>query len=49
MEGRFHTGSPHKVLIPSKGEETSKLKSIPMVNREVGTSIRKNITREGGY
>jgi len=49
MEGRFHTGSPHKVLIPSKGEETSKLKSIPMVNREVGTSIRKNIAREGGY
>jgi hypothetical protein len=49
MEGRFHTGSPHKVLIPFKGEEITKIKIYPMVNREVGTSIRKNIAREGGY
>ena len=49
MEGRFHTGSPHKVLIPFKGEEMSKLKTQLMPNREVGTSIRTNIIRESGY
>ena len=49
MEGRFHTASPHRVLIPFKGEEMSKLKTQLMPNREVGTSIRTNIAREGGY
>ena len=49
MEGRFHTASPHRVLIPFKGEEMSKLKTQLMPNREVGTSIRTNIIRESGY
>ena len=42
MEGRFHSASPHRVLIPFEGEEIAKNIIPPTISREVGTSIRKN-------
>ena len=42
MEGRFHSASPHRVLIPFEGEEIAKDIIPPTISREVGTSIRKN-------
>ncbi len=49
MEGRFHSASPHRVLTPFEGEEIIKEITPPTINREVGTSIRKNISRNSGY
>lgn len=49
MEGKIHTPSPHNILIPFKGEKIKELLTTPTLNREVGTSIRKNIPRESGY
>jgi len=49
MEGKIHTSSPHNILIPFKGEKIKELLTTPTLNREVGTSIRKNIPRESGY
>ena len=42
MEGKFHSASPHRVLIPFEGEEIAKNIIPPTISREVGTSIRKN-------
>tara|TARA_B110000483_G_C18156203_1_gene527515 strand:+ start:999 stop:1838 length:840 start_codon:yes stop_codon:yes gene_type:complete len=42
MEGKFHSASPHRVLIPFEGEEIAKDIIPPTISREVGTSIRKN-------
>ena len=42
MEGKFHSASPHRVLIPFEGEEIAKDIISPTISREVGTSIRKN-------
>ena len=49
MEGRFHSASPHRVLTPFEGKEIIKEITPPTINREVGTSIRKNISRNSGY
>lgn len=49
MEGRFHSPSPHNILIPFKGKKEDKNLSISILDREVGTSIRKNISRGSGY
>ena len=49
MEGRFHTSTPHSILIPFKGKKEEQNLQIPTLDREVGTSIRKNISRGSGY
>ena len=49
MEGKFHTASPHRILIPFEGKKIENNLKSPILNREVGTSIRKNISRESGY
>ena len=49
MEGKFHTASPHQVLIPSIGEEIIEQNVLSNARGEVGTSIRKNIARGSGY
>ena len=48
MEGRFHTPNPHNVLIPFESNEIVET-TISTTIGEVGTSIRRNIQREGGY
>lgn len=48
MEGRFHTSNPHRILIPFKSDEIIET-TISTTIGEVGTSIRRNIQREGGY
>jgi len=48
MEGKFHKPTQHSTLIPFVGEEEiTKIKVS--LNNEVGTSIRKNISRKSGY
>ena len=48
MEGKFHKPTQHSTLIPFVGgEEITKIKVS--LNNEVGTSIRKNISRKSGY
>ena len=42
MEGKFHSASPHRVLIPFEGGEIAKNITPLTISREVGTSIRKN-------
>ena len=49
MEGRFHTSTPHSILIPFKGKKEEQNLQLPTLDREVGTSIRKNISRGSGY
>lgn len=49
MEGRFHISTPHSILIPFKGKKEEQNLQLPIPDREVGTSIRKNIPRESGY
>ena len=49
MEGKFHVPSPHNILIPFKGKKVKNPTIPPSLNREVGTSIRKNISRGSGY
>lgn len=49
MEGRFHSTTPHRILIPFKGEEVIESLLPPIIDREVGTSIRKNIASKSGY
>ena len=49
MEGRFHTSTPHSILIPFKGKKEEQNLQLPILDREVGTSIRKNISRGSGY
>ena len=48
MEGRFHSASPHRILIPFEGDEI-KGKVQVSIDNEVGTSRRKNISRNSGY
>lgn len=48
MEGKFHKEAKHEILVPFIGKEKI-TKTRVSIDNEVGTSIRKNISRESGY